>query len=166
MDTKRYDPREVLERYVAALNQRGDTVIRDAAELGHPKDIIRFVLQHCMKTIADADQQEFLREAYLSLGSFQELSEEERKAVSLLAEIGPLSSPQNDLQGDQAKRIGEVAAPLQALMDRLKAELAVLLQELECLRPETNPPQQETQPGDGGPTAAPSTAGSARVAEG
>jgi hypothetical protein len=165
MDTQGYDARQVLERYVAALNEPGGGIVRDAAKLGHPKEIIRFVLQHCIKTIAGADQQEFLREAYLSLGNFQELSDEERKAVTLLAEIGAPSSPGAALSEKQAERIGEVAAPLQALIDKLRAEVAILLQDLECMPgpPDTTPPQ-ETQPPDSDAAAAPSRASTQRVA--
>jgi hypothetical protein len=133
MNGPRYDARDILEKYVATLNQPGNGIIRDAAELGHPKDVIRFVLQHCIRTIEDSDKQEFLRNAYISLGNFQELNNEQKKAVMLLGEIGSPASPGTDLHGEQAKRISGVAAPLQVVIDRLKAEAAVLGQELACL---------------------------------
>ena len=134
VSTPQYDARDVLDRYVATLNMRADVIIRDASELGHPKDIIRFVLQHCIRTMEETDQQHFLRSAYLSLGNFQALSKEERKAVALIAEIGPPGEPGTDLHNEQAKRISGVAAPLQAVMERIKAEVAVLAQELKSLR--------------------------------
>jgi hypothetical protein len=128
-----YDPRDVLDSYVATLSQTGKSIIRDASELGYPKDIIKFVLRHCMKAITEPDKQSFLKSAYLSLGNFQELSEEERRAVDLLSEIGPLHPSGTALEGDQAKRIADVAVPLQSVMDKLKAEVAVLTQELKFL---------------------------------
>src|SRR5262245_27383836 len=97
MNAQPYDTREILERYVAALNKPDGGVIRDAAELSHPKDIIKFVLQHCIKTVEGADNQDFLRKAYLSLGNFQQLSDEERKAVTLLAEIGAVGPSKTGL---------------------------------------------------------------------
>ena len=133
MSTPEYDARDVLDRYVATLNQPSNSIIRDAGELAYPKDIVKFVLQHCIRTIAEADKQSFLRNAYVSLGNFQELNDDERKAVALLKEIGPPHPPGTALQDEQAKRITDVAAPLQALMDRLKAEAAVLAQELKSL---------------------------------
>jgi hypothetical protein len=133
MNGHSYDARDVLEKYVATLNTPGNGVIRDAAELDHPKDVIRFVLQHCIKTMEDAGQQEFLRNAYILLGNFQELNRDEKKAVMLLGEIGSPASPGTDLHVEQAQRISDVAAPLQGVIDRLKAEAAVLAQELECL---------------------------------
>jgi hypothetical protein len=134
MDAPEYDARDVLDKYVATLSKpEPGSIIRDVAELAHPKDIIRFVLQHCIKTIDEAEKQDFLRDAYLALGNFQELSEEERKAVLLLGELGPPSPPGTDEQEQQAKRIEEVAVPLQTVLDRLKAEVAVLSQELKCL---------------------------------
>ena len=133
MSTPQYDTRDVLDRYVATLNKPSNSIIRDAGELAHPKDIIKFVLRHCIRTIGETDKQSFLRSAYISLGNFQELSDEERKAVALLSEIGPLAPPGTGLQEEQAKRISDVAAPLQAIMDRLRAEVAVLAQELKSL---------------------------------
>jgi hypothetical protein len=133
MTTAQYDPRDVLDSYVATLNQTSKCIVRDAGELGYPKEIIKFVLRHCMKTITEADQQSFLKNAYLSLGNFQELTDEERKAVDLLREIGPLEPSGTALQGEHAKRIADLAVPLQAIMDKLRAEVAILTQELKFL---------------------------------
>jgi hypothetical protein len=133
MSAPQYDTRDVLDRYVATLNKPSNSIIRDVGELAHPKDIIKFVLRHCIRTIGETDKQSFLRSAYISLGNFQELSDEERKAVALLGEIGPPAPPGTGLQEEQAKRISDVAAPLQAIMDRLRAEVAVLAQELKSL---------------------------------
>ena len=133
MTTAQYDPRDVLDSYVATLNKTSKCVIRDAGELGYPKEIIKYVLRHCMKTITEVDKQSFLKSAYVSLGNFQELSDEERKAVDLLGEIGPLELSGTALQGEQAKRIADLAVPLQAIMDKLRSEVAVLTQELKFL---------------------------------
>jgi len=118
---------------VATVNPSVDAVIPDAADLAHPKDVIKSVLQHCIKTIEGADERTFLRTAYLSLGSYQELTDEERKALSALREVGPPGPPQSELQEEQAKRIREFAIPLQAVTDRLKSETAILTQELKLL---------------------------------
>ncbi len=133
MSATQYDARSVLEKYLATLGEPGTGVIRDAAELAHPREIIKFVLQHCIKAIETPDTRSFLQGAYLSLGTFQELTEDERKAVVMLGEIGPLASPGTDLQEEQARRIGNLADSLQPIMDRLKAEIAVLTEELRAL---------------------------------
>ena len=133
MGTPEPDARDVLDRYVVALSKPSEGVIRDATELAHPKDVIKFVLQHCIRTIEEADKRRFLRSAYLSLGNFQELTEEERKAVAALSEIGQPGQPGSELQEEQAKRISDFAIQLQAVMGRLKAEVAVLGQELKLL---------------------------------
>jgi hypothetical protein len=133
MISPEYDARDVLERFVAALSVPSDAVIRDAADLSHPKEIIKSVLQHCIKTIEGADERTFLRSAYLSLGSYQELTDDERKALSALREVGPPGPPESELQQEQARRIREFVIPLQAVMDRLKAETAILNQELKLL---------------------------------
>jgi hypothetical protein len=133
MGTSEHDARDVLDQYVGTLNQSGEGIIRDATDLAYPKDIIKFVLRHCIKTIEEADKRSFLRNAYLSLGNFQVLSDEERKAVAALNALGPPGPPGSELLEEQAKRIGDFAIPLQAVMHRLKAEVAVLAQELKLL---------------------------------
>jgi hypothetical protein len=133
MTTPGYDARDVLARYVATLTKPHDGIIRDATELAHPKEIIKSVLQHCIKTIDESEKRSFLRSAYLSLGNFQELTDEERNAVALLGEVGPLGSLGSELQKEQSNRIRDVAIPLQVVMDRLRAEAAILSQELTLL---------------------------------
>jgi hypothetical protein len=165
MSAQRYDAREVLQNYVATLSSSGDGIIRDAAELGHPKETIRTVLRHCIETIEDADKRDFLKRAFLWLGNYQELSEDERKAVALLGKIGALGSPGTDIHDEQARRISEVADSLQGLLDRLRAETAALVQELERLpvQPDAAPPQQETSLAQSAAAMPPSTASSAPV---
>ena len=51
----------------------------------------------------------------------------------LLGEIGSPGSTGTDLHEEQTKRISGVAPALHAVMARLKAEVAVLADELECL---------------------------------
>jgi hypothetical protein len=133
MISREYDARDVLQKFIATLSFPADAVIRDAADLAHPKDVVKSVLQHCIKTIEGADERTFLRSAYLSLGSYQELTGGEREALSALREVGPPGPAESELQEEQARRICEFAFPLQAVIDRLKAETAILTQELKLL---------------------------------
>jgi hypothetical protein len=133
MTKPEFDPRDVLERYVAALRDQGSAVVRDVAELSHPKEAIRAVLQHCIKTATDQDSREFLRNAYVSLSNFQPISEQEKEALIVLSGVGPLAAEGTKLFGKQARQITHVAGPLQSLLDRVTAELAVLTQELKSL---------------------------------
>jgi hypothetical protein len=133
MTNSEFDPREVLERYVAVLREQGSAVVRDAADLAHPKEAIRAVLQHCIKTATDRESREFLRNAYVSLSNFQPISELEREALTVLSGVGPLAAEGTKLFGKQARQITHVAGPLQSLLDRVTAELAVLTQELKSL---------------------------------
>lgn len=128
-----YDPREVLDRYIAVLGAAGGSIIRDASDLGHPKDIVKFVLQHCIRTIEAADQQKFLRHAYLSLAGFQVLSEEERAAATHLNQIWPEASAGDAQLEGATGRFGEAAAPLQEVLARMRTETVVLAQELKSL---------------------------------
>ena len=128
-----YDPREVLDRYIAVLAAAGSSVVRDASDLGHPKDIVKFVLQHCIRTVEADDQQVFLRDAYLSLAGFQVLTDEERAAAALLNQIWP-EAPAGDAQLEGATdRFGEAAAPLQEVLARMRTETVILAQELKSL---------------------------------
>jgi hypothetical protein len=133
MTQPEFDPREVLERYVAALREPGTAVVRDATELAHPKEAIRIVLQHCIRTAVDRDQRDFLKNAYVSLSNFQPINELEREALKVLNGMGPLAAEGSSLFGKQARQITHVATPLQSLLDRVTAELAVLMQELKSL---------------------------------
>jgi hypothetical protein len=127
-----YNAREVLNRYVTALSGSAGAVVRDVNALGYPKDNVKFVLQHCIRTIEAEDQRQFLQDAYLSLASFQELTEEERKAAIQLNEIWPASST-GGAQTEAADPVGEAAAPLHDVLARIRAETIVLTQELKSL---------------------------------
>ena len=128
-----YDPREVLDRYIAVLAAAGSSVVRDASDLGHPKDIVKFVLQHCIRTVEADDQQVFLRDAYVSLAGFQVLTDEERAAAALLNQIWPEASSSGAQLDAATDRLGEVAAPLHEVLVRIRSETVVLTQELRSL---------------------------------
>jgi hypothetical protein len=128
-----FDPREVLERYVAVLGQPSVLVVRDVAELAHSKESIRSVLQHCIRTEADQDAREYLRNAYISLSSFQPISEADKEALAVLSEMGPIATEGSKLFDKQARQITHVAGPLRLLLDRVTAERAVLAQEIKTL---------------------------------
>jgi hypothetical protein len=128
-----FDPREVLERYVAILREPARPVVRDVAELAHPKEAIRLVLQHCIRTAVDAEAREFLRHAYASLSAFQEISDAEKEALAIVDGMGPVATEGSKLFDKQARQITHIAAPLQSLLDRVTAERAVLTQELKTL---------------------------------
>ena len=133
MSSLEYDARDVLQRFVKTLSESNETFIRDATVLAHPKEVIKSVLQLCIRTIEGADERRFLKSAYLSLGSYQQLTDEEREALSALHEVGLPGPPESELQEEQAKCISNFAIPLQAVMVRLKEETAILAQELKVL---------------------------------
>ena len=127
-----YNAREVLDRYVTALGASAGAVVRDVSAIGYPKDNVKFVLQHCIRTFEGEEQRQFLQDAYLSLASFQELTEDERKAANQLNEIWPASASANGYGGANG-HIGEAAAPLHDVLVRIRAETIVLTQELKSL---------------------------------
>jgi hypothetical protein len=128
-----FDPREVLEKYMAILREPNDALVREVSELAHPKEAIRIVLQHCIRTVADQETWEFLSNAYASLSNFQQMSEVEKEALAVLTEMGPLATEGSKLFNKQARQITHVAGPLQQVLDRVTAERAVLTQELKSL---------------------------------
>jgi hypothetical protein len=131
MNMAEYDARDVLNSYLGVLDKLGSGSICDVAQLDYPKDVIKYVLRHCIKTIAEVDKQSFLCSAYLSLANFHELSEEERVAARQLREI-EASEDQSD--PEKAARMRDAAASLWAAIERHKAELAILGQELKILQ--------------------------------
>jgi hypothetical protein len=88
MATPQLDPREVLEKYVAILREPSNSVVRDVSELAHPKEAIRVVVLHCIRTAADREAREFLRNAYTSLSNFQQMTEAEKEALAVLTAVG------------------------------------------------------------------------------
>jgi hypothetical protein len=128
-----FDPRDVLEKYVALLSAPGATVVRSEEELAHPKESIRNVLQHCIRTESDEDARAFLREAYVSLSNFQQIGDADQEALAVLSQMGPIADEGSKLFDKQARQITHVAAPLRSLLDRVTAERAVLTQELRSL---------------------------------
>ena len=87
-----FDPREVLERYVALVREPSATVVRSVTELAHPKENIRNVLQHCIRTETDPGAREFLHDAYISLSNFQEIGDADKEALAVLNEVGPIAA--------------------------------------------------------------------------
>jgi len=132
MGTAKYDARHVLDSYLGALHKIDRGKVCDVRELDYPKDLIKFVLRHCIKTIEEDDQQSFLRKAYLSLANFHELTDEERSAATRLSEIAASSTAQSE--DEQAARMLDAAAPLRGAIERYKAEVAILGQELKALQ--------------------------------
>ena len=114
MSVTEYDARDVLDSYLGALNKLDQSSVCDAAELGYPKDLIKFVLRHCIKTIEEEDKRAFDVNAYLSLANFHELTDEERAAATLISEIGASSGGQSEKEA----RIREAATSLGAAIER------------------------------------------------
>lgn len=130
MNIAEYDAREVLTSYLGALDKLDCSSICDVAELGYPKELIKFVLRHCIKTIEEGDKQSFLRSAYLSLANFHELTDEERVAAKRLSEIEASTQSEEE----KAACMREAAASLWSALERYKAEVAILGQDLKILQ--------------------------------
>jgi hypothetical protein len=126
-----YDARDVLEKYVVALDATGASVIRDAAALSHPKDVVKSVLQHCIRTIEAPDQQEFLRSAYLSLAGFQALTPDERQNATELNKVWSQANGEPGARNGSV--LGQAAAPLSDIIGQIRAETIILAQELKSL---------------------------------
>jgi hypothetical protein len=48
-----YEADDVLRQYAATLHKEGQGVIRDAADLPYPKEVIRAVLKHAIEVSKD-----------------------------------------------------------------------------------------------------------------
>jgi hypothetical protein len=80
------DARDVLEKYTAIL-KAGQSVVRDAADLPYPKEVIKVVLKSCLTRVDDDKTKEELKKAYMDLGSFQPLTKAEREAVEAMSKV-------------------------------------------------------------------------------
>jgi hypothetical protein len=127
------DPRVVLEKYLAVLTGSDDSVVCDVSDLAHSKEDVRVVLQRWLRIATDADQREQLKEAYASLSKFQHINDAEQEALAVLSGMGQIAVEGSKLFDKQKRQITHVAAPLQAIIDRVLAERAVLAQELKSL---------------------------------
>ena len=67
------------------------------------------------------------------MSSFQEISEADKEALTVLGEMGPIAAEGSKLFDKQARQITHVAGPLRLLLDRVTAERAVLGQEIKTL---------------------------------
>jgi hypothetical protein len=133
MSKPELDPRAVLEKYLAVLAGSEDAVVREASELAHAKEDVRVVLQLWLRLATDAAQREQLMDAYASLSKFQQLNEAEKEALAVLNVMGAIAVEGSKLFDKQKRQITHVAGPLQAIVDRVLAERAVLVQELKSL---------------------------------
>lgn len=71
------DAADVLASYAALLMKTTGSPARDVNELKYSKDVIKFVLMHCIKLVEPGEQRDFLKSAYVSLADFQDMSDDE-----------------------------------------------------------------------------------------
>jgi hypothetical protein len=118
-----YDPRDVLDKYLAELMVQRKLIVRDIAELPYSKDVIKTVLRGCLKGTRDEKTRRSLKSAYIFLASFQELSEPERNAVEA---VGDLSAMSSNVSEERARSIADVSPYLADVLVRFKAEVEQL----------------------------------------
>ena len=76
------DAAHVLSSYSAALMQNNKTLVRDIKDLPYPKEVIKAVIKHCIKIAGEGEEREFLRNAFVCLADFQNLSAKEKLLVN------------------------------------------------------------------------------------
>jgi hypothetical protein len=111
MATVEIDLAHVLSTYSAVLKQPSKTLVRDIRELPFPKEVIKMVLKHCIKLTESGTERDFFRAAYVCLADFQNLSDDEKAALSGSEPGGPI---------------------VKALHERHAAEAAALLEEMKA----------------------------------
>jgi hypothetical protein len=129
--TTNFDPRDVLMRYMEALDSTSD-IVRDAAELPYSKDIVKTVLIGCLtRSGIDEDARKLIIAAYVGLGDFQELTEEEKTAVEKMSNLGEMGELGSDKLKQQAETVARFAPAYQRVLMRSNAERDQLLEELK-----------------------------------
>ena len=129
------DPFEVNEKYAAVLKKTAGAVVREAAELPYPKDVLKVLYRGLIERSAGNEQMhEAFKDAYLSLASFQDLTDEERRAV---AAMSPQSLDQVSARPieEQVKHVDSAIHEYSSLIERITAERQRLVDELKPVAP-------------------------------
>jgi len=116
---------------VLAKNESG--MINDITELPHPKERLKIVLKLLLKLNTGLTMREHLKVAFMSLSTFQPLTEQEKKLVREWNESLAYADPQNESNVAKLSatllRVGAVVLPLQ---EKAAAEMTQLRKELEA----------------------------------
>jgi hypothetical protein len=129
------DAAHVLSSYSEALMQTNKTLVRDLEELPYPKELIKAVIRHCMKLAGSGEEQEFLRNAYVCLADFQDLSAEEKALVNSWKSGTSADSDKTNAQqqmSNAAQALEEGGDVATGLGERVTAEAAALAEELKA----------------------------------
>jgi len=124
------DARDVLEKYMATL-KAGQSIVRDAAELPYPKEVIKIVLRGCLARVDDDKTKKALKKAYIDLGSFQPLTKAEREAVEAMSKVTDARSTDDQVM----EQVGVVALHgdlHQVVAERSFKEMEALLLEVRA----------------------------------
>ena len=124
------DAADVLQRYSETLSN-SKHVVADVESLPYPKQIIHAVLVDGLKRFKDAESQNILSTAFLSLANFQSMTDDEREATSALAAIVAPTS-KTDLKA-LAIQTAEHLESHSAVIARSSAELEMLREELRAI---------------------------------
>ena len=129
-----YDARDVLEKYIAALNVPCNSVIRDASELPYPKEVIKIVLRGCIEMLKSSDREkESLKIAYQNLTDYQPLTDEEREAVAVMTRLGEADELGSESLKKQAELVASLGRAYQAVLNRSQAEREGLFLDVRTL---------------------------------
>lgn len=127
-----FDPRDVLVSYMATLDAGSEMVVRDATDLPYSKEIVKTVLVGCLaRSGADDDARKLIVAAYVSLGDFQELSDDEKIAVEKMSGLGEMGEVGSDKLRQQAEIVARFAPAYQGVLLRSNAERDRLFDELK-----------------------------------
>lgn len=135
MPTQETDAAEVLRSYGSSLSG-GSSVIRDVEDLDYPKELIRQVLEHCLKATEDQENRESLTTAYLSLAFFQDLSTEEKNALKSFESQSKPESTSDDELVELAEQISSSSDTYARLIGKVEAEQTQLASGLQAMEAE------------------------------
>jgi hypothetical protein len=119
------DPGNVLRGYMETLGLSA-SLVRDEAELLHPKETIRAAIKASLSNSETEHTRHDLKWAYMDLGSFQQLTEAEREAVDAW-------NAADHAKQDMSWRLVRPNAVFQSVVDRVFRERDDLLREINKL---------------------------------
>ena len=134
------DASDVIEAYLKVISGPSMGVVRDAAELPYPKEIIGRVLEALMQTCRDDPAtQDQIASAYVILADFQSLTESEKSALSIwnsLVKEGA-SSGSNEKLVKVAQELNSVSETAMAIMSRARSEAEGYLRRAQDIKAST-----------------------------
>jgi hypothetical protein len=129
------EAQQIVQDYGAALEEKTALgVVRDINSLPHPKEKIKIALLFALSVTTDPTMREHLKGGYVSLSDFQELSDEQVKALQIWNKtvMGSEDKMTADEIQDAVAAISHTGKEVTSLQAKCMSEAEALSRELRA----------------------------------